>query len=106
RMEENGNNWKQLFSGSNSLKTSALCGGVALHAINVFLATTILPSVIKDIGGMQFYTWNTSIFIIASIIGSVLSARLLLVRGSKSAYLISIIIFSIGTLLCTLAPSM
>jgi len=105
-MEKHNNNWKHLFSGSNSLKTSALCGGVALHAINVFLATTILPSVINDIGGMQFYTWNTSLFIIASIIGSVVSPRLLSVRGPKSAYQLSIIIFFIGTLLCTLAPNM
>lgn len=105
-MTKSENTWKYLFSGSNSLKTSALCGGVALHAINVFLATTILPSIIDDIGGMQFYTWNTSLFIIASIIGSVLSPRLLASGGSKSAYLTSIIIFSMGTLLCTLAPSM
>ena len=54
-----------------------LAGGVALHAINVYIVTTILPSIIKDIGGLEYYAWNTTLFVVTSIVGSALSARLI-----------------------------
>jgi MFS family permease len=105
-MNNQDNSWKALLSGSNGIKAIALAGGVGLHAINVFLATTILPSVVRDIGGLEFFSWNTTLFVTASIIGSVLSARLLSNKGPRNAYQLSIIIFSLGTLFCALAYSM
>ena len=47
--------WAALLLGKNGLRSLALAGGVALHAINVYLVTTILPSVVKDIGGLDYY---------------------------------------------------
>ena len=105
-MNNQDNSWKSLLSGSNGIKAISLAGGVGLHAVNVFLATTILPSVVKDIGGLAFFSWNTTLFVTASIIGSVLSARLLSQKGPKRAYQLSIIIFSVGSLCCALAPAM
>lgn len=105
-MTNTDHSWKTLLSGANGIKAIALAGGVGLHAVNVFLATTILPSVVKDVGGMEFFSWNTTLFVAVSIIGSVLSARLLSQRGPRSAYQISIVIFCIGTISCTLAPTM
>lgn len=105
-MSKTDNSWRALLSGANGITAVALAGGVGLHAVNVFLATTILPSVVKDIGGLEFFSWNTTLFVAASIIGSVLSARLLAKRGPKKAYQLSIIIFSVGTLCCTMAPTM
>ena len=69
--------WAALLSGTNGVRSLALAGGVVLHAINVYIATTILPSVVKDIGGIDYYAWNTTLFVAASILGSALSARLL-----------------------------
>ena len=34
------------------------------------IATTILPSIIKDIGGLEYYAWNTTLFVVTSIVGS------------------------------------
>lgn len=98
--------WAALLSGSNGLRSLALAGGVTLHAVNVYIATTILPSVIKDIGGIDYYAWNTTLFVAASILGSALSARLLISAGPRGAYVIAALVFAIGTLICALAPSM
>lgn len=98
--------WSELFSGSNMGSAVALCGGVVLHAINIYIATTILPSVVKDIGGLGFYAWNTTLFVVASIMGSALSARLLRLAGPRAAYLVATLIFMLGSLVCALAPSM
>lgn len=105
-MDNTDNSWKSLLSGSNGIKAISLAGGVGLHAVNVFLATTILPSVVRDIGGLAFFSWNTTLFVVASIVGSVLSARWLSLRGPKRAYQLSIALFVVGTLCCTLAPTM
>jgi len=48
--------WGALLGGRNGLLSLALAGGVALHAINVYITTTILPSVVADIGGIDYYS--------------------------------------------------
>lgn len=98
--------WGALLGGRNSIKSIALAGGVGLHAINVYLVTTILPSVVADIGGLDYYAWNTTLFVIASIIGSVASVRLLESMGPRMAYVVAALIFGIGTLACAMAVSM
>ncbi|MBS9444003.1 MFS transporter [Photorhabdus heterorhabditis] len=102
----NESHWRDLFSGKNAASALALSLGVALHAINILIATTILPSVVQDIGGLNLYAWNTTLFVVASIIGSVLSARLLNSQGSRNAYLVAALLFFFGSLLCALAPTM
>lgn len=76
--------WAALLSGTNGVRSLALAGGVVLHAINVYIATTILPSVVRDIGGIDYYAWNTTLFVAASILGSALSAGCLAVRGREA----------------------
>lgn len=98
--------WAALLSGWNGVRSLALAGGVVLHAINVYIATTILPSVVRDIGGIDFYAWNTTLFVTASILGSALSARLLTSAGPRGAYIIASLVFAIGTFICAFAPSM
>ncbi|MFS2326002.1 MFS transporter [Brucella sp. H1_1004] len=98
--------WGELFAGENAIRSLTLVGGVALHAINVFIATTILPTVVADIGGMDYYAWNTALFVTASILGSALVPKLLSQAAPRNAYLVAAIIFAIGTLACGFAPSM
>ena len=53
--------WGDLLRGRNGVLALALMGGVALHAINVHIVTTVLPSVVQDIGGLDWYAWNTTL---------------------------------------------
>ena len=98
--------WGELLSGKNGLRTIALCGGVAVHAINVYIVTTIMPSVVRDIGGIHYYAWITSLFVAASIIGSTLSVRLIEQLGLRNGYLLGIFIFILGSSFAAMAPTM
>jgi MFS family permease len=98
--------WGALLRGGNGMRSLALAGGVALHAINVYIAATILPSVVRDIGGLDFYAWNTTVFIVASILGSALSAKLLHRAGPRAAYGLAAITFAVAALVCAASPSM
>nr|ELR5041582.1 MFS transporter [Providencia stuartii]ELR5082664.1 MFS transporter [Providencia stuartii] len=98
--------WADLLRGTNALLTIALTGGVALHAINIYIVTTILPSVVNDIGGLEYYAWNTTIFVATSIVGSALSSKILNNLGPKFAYLTALLLFSLGSIWCAASPSM
>lgn len=100
------NSWAALLRGRNGLRSIALAGGVALHAINVYLVTTILPSVVADIGGLSYYAWNMTLFVMASIIGSALSPKLLQSVGLRHAFVVAMLVFTVGTIACALAFSM
>ncbi|PHM38497.1 MFS transporter [Xenorhabdus innexi] len=100
------NRWRDLFSSKNAPSAIVLSIGVGLMAANTLIAITILPSAVKDIGGLNLYAWNTTLFVVASIIGSILSARLLNTSGARNAYLVAALVFFIGSLICTFAPTM
>lgn len=98
--------WSDLLSGGNLIRSLALSGGVALHAINLYISTTILPSAVREIGGLDYYAWNTTLFVVASILGAALSSRVLGLAGPKAGYAYAALVFVLGTLGCALAPTM
>ncbi|MGE0239236.1 MAG: MFS transporter [Parvibaculaceae bacterium] len=98
--------WGELLAGRNGVYALALAGGVTLHAVNMYVATTVMPSVVADIGGLDFYAWATTVFVIASILGAALTARLLHGAGPRGAYLVATLLFAAGTLIASLAITM
>ncbi|RYX91995.1 MAG: MFS transporter [Comamonadaceae bacterium] len=98
--------WSDLLKGRNGLLSLALTGGVALHAINVHIVTTVLPSVVMDIGGLDWYAWNTTLFVVASIAGAALSVRLLAALGPRGACIVALAVFTVGSSVCASAGSM
>lgn len=98
--------WGDLLSGANAMRALVLAGGVVLHAVNVYIATTILPTVVQDIGGLDLYAWNTTLFVVASILGSALSPKLLALTGPKGSYGVAAVIFAVGAVICAVAPTM
>ena len=52
------------------LRLALIMTCVALHAMDVFVIATILPSVVTDIGGVGFYAWPAALYITASIMGA------------------------------------
>lgn len=105
-MSSHEGNWGDLLSGKNAACSVVLSGGVALHAINIYIATTVLPSVVQEIGGLNLYAWNTTLFVIASILGSALTSPTLSRTGARGTYAVAILFFLCGSLLCALAPGM
>lgn len=105
-MSHESGGWSELLSGRNGLRSLALAGGVAVHAINVYMVTTILPSAVRDIGGLAYYAWNMTLFVAASIFGSAVTPRMLSGIGPRRALLTAIALFVAGSVVCALAPSM
>lgn len=98
--------WGELLGRRHGWCAVALTGGVALHAINVHIVTTILPSVVRDIGGLDYYAWNVTLFVVTSIIGSTLTGKLLTRLGARGTYLLALAVFAAGAMLCAAAGGM
>ncbi|WP_271272379.1 MFS transporter [Aliamphritea hakodatensis] len=98
--------WSELLSGRNGVLSLALTGGMCLHAVNTYISTTMLPSIVADIGGQHLYAWNTTLFMLAAILSAAVSGKLLSQAGPKKAYAIGGVIFLAGSLIAAAAPDM
>lgn len=98
--------WREMFSGGRGLAAAVLAGGVGLQAIETFIGSTLLPSVVADIGGLELFAWNTTVFIVASIIASIFAAVRPFGIGPRGSYVLAAMGFALGSLICGFAPSM
>lgn len=80
--------------------------GIALHAMDVFLVATVMPTVVADIGGVRFYAWVSMLYMVGSIVGAASSGPLRSAYGSRHAYVLAGGLFLAGSLACAAAPSM
>ena len=72
--------WREVTRGQGLVRVALVMSCVALHAMDVFVIATILPSVVEDIQGVAFYAWPSALYITTSIMGAagggVISGRL------------------------------
>src|SRR4051812_8318528 len=80
--------------------------GIGLHAIDVFIVSTVMPSVVRDIGGASYYAWTTMLYMVASIIGAATGSPLKAGLGARRAYCLGAVLFLTGSVGCALSPNM
>ena len=98
--------WGDMLRGRNLACGLVLGAGMVLHAINTFIVVTVMPSVVRDIGGMAFFAWSTTLYVVASLIGGAACSRLLHRLGAQGTYRLALLLFGLGTAACALAPNM
>jgi MFS family permease len=87
-------------------RSAVMAGGISLHAVNVFLVATVLPSVVRDIGGLNYFAWSTTLYVVASLLGASNCARVIDRFGTRGAYRLALGLFMAGGLICAVAPVM
>ncbi|UOQ61448.1 MFS transporter [Leucobacter rhizosphaerae] len=98
--------WGELLSPDHLPAALVLAGGVAMYATNVYVTAALLPSAITEIGGAQYFAWVATAFLTASVVSSMLVTRVLARFGAARAYTGAFLLFALGTLGNTVAPSM
>ena len=98
--------WRALLGRDRIGTTTVLAGGVALYATNEFLTISLLPSTVSDIGGQRLYAWVVTVYLVGSVVTATAVNPLLMRFGPRTAYLVALTIFGVGTAGCALAPAM
>jgi MFS family permease len=104
--EESPGSWRELLGPRFAPVATVLAGGVLLEASNVYLTTSLLPTIVDDIGGADYYAWTMTTFLVASVITSMLVSRTLTNRGAVPAYVLAFLLFAAGSTISALSPSM
>lgn len=81
----------------------ALMAAMFFAAINQTLVSTAMPRIIAMLGGMEYYSWVITCFMLASTISTVLVGKLSDIYGRKIFLLGGIVIFMIGSFLTGLS---
>ena len=92
-------------TGRRALKVG-LVSVVTLVAFESLAVTTILPEVESDLGGIAWYGWVTAAFFLGTMIGIVFAGEQADRRGAGPPYLLGLVLFAIGLLVCGFAPGM
>jgi len=77
-----------------------------LHALFMFITSTVLPTVVAEIGGVTYYAWAATFFAVGSIVGAVTTLPFIAKLGPRHAYLFGVLLFAVGGSICATAPNM
>ncbi|MFC0212198.1 MDR family MFS transporter [Paenibacillus chartarius] len=78
----------------------AIIAAMFFAAINQTLVSTAMPRIIAILGGMEYYTWVITIYMLTSTLATVLVGKLSDIYGRKPFILAGIVFFIIGAFLC------
>jgi MFS family permease len=96
--------WREL--GRHLGTAVVVAGGVLLGAVNIYLAASLLPTAVEDIGGERLYAWNMTMLLAAQVVATMVVGRVLSRYGNVGAYLVGFGVFAAGSLVCATSPAM
>lgn len=102
----NDQGWRGLLRGRNGPRMLVITGGVGLHAVSIYVVATILPLVVRDVGGIAFLAWTYTLYVAGSLCGASMVPLLLSRRDARFVYRVAFGLFLTGSLVCALAPGM
>lgn len=98
--------WIDLLFGAKARITWTISIGCAIHAFGWFLVSTIMPSVILQLGKPQLLSWGTTAFLALSIPGSASAGYLKGRFGIRPVLMVAAMIVIAATSLGLVAPNM
>ncbi|PMC40146.1 MFS transporter [Bacillus sp. UMB0899] len=78
----------------------AIMSAMFFAAVNMTIVGTALPKIVSQIGGMEYFDWVFTVYMLTSTITAMLVGKLSDIYGRKIFILIGIGIFMIGAFLC------
>ena len=101
-----GSGWADMFRGMRGVYTILLNVGIGVHAIDIFIITTVMPAVVAEIGGVEFYAWTTMLYMVGTVMGAASGQYARALLGRRKGYVAGGLIFLVGAAGCAAAPNM
>src|SRR6266851_4173452 len=96
--------WGEIFRDGLGLYSTLVIGGVAMHATQMLVIAIIMPTIVVDIGGADYYTWAAMLYTIGAIVGASSTGVVWGRLGPRRSYALGAGVFALGTAACALAP--
>ncbi|WP_419902965.1 MFS transporter [Kiloniella sp.] len=93
------------MTATNILHLVIICMGVALYALNSLITSTLLPSAVDDLSGVEFLNWSALLYTTAAMIASLAAGTAKSKIGGRAILTMAGAVFAIGSLLVSVAPS-
>ncbi|WP_250862484.1 MFS transporter, partial [Caballeronia sp. INML3] len=77
-----------------------------LVALDQTVVSTALPSIVAELHRFEYYAWNASAYLLASVVTVPVFGRLGDYFGRKRFVIAAVITFTVASVLCGLAPDM
>src|SRR5882762_9354843 len=97
--------WSDVFRNGLGLYSALVIGGIAMHATQMLVIAIIMPTIVADIGGADYYTWAAMLYTIGAIVGASSTGVVWGRLGPRRSYALGAGIFALGTAACALAPN-
>lgn len=78
---------------------------VSITALEALAVATVLPAALREIGGLSYYGWAFTGFMLANLIGIPLSGRVVDRFGPVPPFIAGVVLFTVGILVSGLSPS-
>ena len=88
------------------MATTVVLLGTFAPAANTFITATVLPSVVREVGGLALYAWATTVYAVACIVSSAASSVAMRRLGTRLALVVSGTVLAAGTAMCGAASTM
>ncbi|WP_107704710.1 MULTISPECIES: MFS transporter [Nocardioides] len=96
----------RLLSPTYAAITIGVCALIGFVAFEAMAVTTVMPTVVRDLDGADLYALSFAAPLASGVIGMVAAGMWSDRRGPVTPVLWSMVLFSVGLLICGAAPSM
>lgn len=98
--------WSEFLRAIHVPSLLLVCLAVWLHAADSLVVTTMLPSIVDDIGGAALVGWSVALYELGSIVAGAASALLIMRFSFRAPMSLAALIFGAGCLISAISPTM
>ena len=98
--------WRELLSLRYIGILTVLCFGVWLHAADSLLVATLMPSAVREIGGVAYLSWTLALYELGSIVAAAATGLFVIRAGLRNVFVAAAIVYTGGCALSAVAPDM
>jgi MFS family permease len=95
-----------VWGSKHRVLTAGLLLTVSMIAFEALAVATVLPATVQSIGGLEWYGWVFSSFMLTNLIGVSVGGQATDRHGAAPTYTAGAVLFTTGLLIAGLAPSM
>ena len=80
--------------------------GLFLAALDQTIVATALPTIVGELGGLDYYSWVVTAYLLSSTVCTPIYGKVSDIYGRRITFQVAVLVFLLGSLLAGVAPGM